>query len=169
MPMPPPSLEPETRAGMSVPAIRAGMIFSVSMNNHRESNHNADQEGTLSFAYALRAHAGGYDPVAAQRFGRETCQPLLALSTDADSRLPSPLVTVGDPGAVITSIRPARSGKGLMLRLFNVADGLVRPRLRWATSAGSVVFADPMEGALGPYDEDFELDRFEIVTLQRWR
>jgi alpha-mannosidase len=137
------------------------------MNNHWETNYKADQEGLISFAYAIRPHAGGYDPVAAQRFGRDTCQPLLVVPVEPRRRsADAPLELEGDDGVLLTSLRPSRDGQALMARLFNVADGTQRVRLRFHRPIERCWISNPMEHQVRACPETIELSRFEIVTIR---
>lgn len=141
-------------------------FWSWTMNNHWETNYKADQDGEVVFRYALRPHAG-YDPVASQRFGRGICQPLLAMTADPKTTPGQPLVRVqGDPGVVVTQIRPSRDGKAYMVRLFNVADTPQSIQLSWSRPVGETWISNPMENQLNPAPKNIELTRFEIVTLR---
>jgi alpha-mannosidase len=145
----------------------ASFLHSWTMNNHWETNFKADQEGVISFAYAIDPHAGGYDPVQAQRFGRETCQPLLVVPADSDRPVQDPpFDLVGDDGIILTSLRPSRDGRALMARFMNVADEAQRFSLRWSRPAGRSWISNPMELEVSPCPEMIELGRFEIVTLR---
>jgi alpha-mannosidase len=141
-------------------------IYSWTMNNHWECNFKADQEGEISFRYALRPHAGGYDPVEAQRFGRDVCQPLLAISADPAKGTLEPLAQLDGDGIVITSIRPCRDGTGLMVRLFNVADEKQTARLKWRRPVGTTWISTPMEDKKETAPSRIDMVPFEIVTLR---
>ena len=52
-------------------------LYSWVMNNHWFTNYKADQDGPTTFRYSLLPHKQ-YDPAAAQRFGIERSQPLVA-------------------------------------------------------------------------------------------
>ena len=54
------------------------------MNNHWHTNYKADQAGPTTFRYALLPHKQ-YDPMAAQRFGIECSQPLVAVPARGDA------------------------------------------------------------------------------------
>ena len=59
-------------------------LYSWVMNNHWHTNYRADQSGPTTFRYALLPHKQ-YDPVAAQRFGIECSQPLVAVPARGDA------------------------------------------------------------------------------------
>ena len=56
-------------------------LYSYVMNNYWETNYLAAQEGKAVFRYSIRPHRG-FDASEAERFGRERCQPLLAVPAD---------------------------------------------------------------------------------------
>ena len=141
-------------------------VHSWTMNNHWETNYKADQEGVISFVYHVRPHRGGYDAVAAQRFGREASQPLLAVAGTGTAPPSSSLFEVTGDGVVVTSVRPSRDGKALMVRLFNTADETRRTALRAAMPFAQTWLSNPMEEERGPAPEVLELVRHEVVTLR---
>lgn len=141
-------------------------IHSWTMNNHWETNYKAFQAGKITFRYALRPHAGGYDPVEAQQFGRSICQPLLAVPVDRSTKVPEPLAAVEGQGVVVTTIRPSRDGKAYMVRLFNVADGKRTARLAWGRPVDATWISNPMEEKIEKAPASIEMVPFEIVTLR---
>ncbi len=142
-------------------------LHSWTMNNHWETNYKADQEGIISFTYALRPHAGGYDPVASQRFGREICQPLLVMPVGEDSPSTAAIIELAqDSGVVVTSLRPSRDGEAFMVRLFNVSNAPVEPALDFASPDRRVWVSNPMEVPLRPCPTGLQLGRHEILTLR---
>jgi alpha-mannosidase len=142
-------------------------LHSWTMNNHWETNYKADQEGLISFAYVMQPHAGGYNPVAAQRFGRDACQPLVVAPVTSDSPFSEPpLELVGDDGIVLTSLRPSRDGRAVMARLFNVHNQAQRVSLRWSDEFAQAWISNPMEHRVSAAPETIELAGFAIVTVR---
>ena len=141
-------------------------LHSWTMNNHWETNYKADQEGLISFAYAIRPHGGGYDAASVQRFGRAICQPLLAVAGDPKTPLASSLLQVSGDGVVVTNVRPTRDGRGLTVRLFNTADGPRSAGLKWRSPYSESWLSNPMEEKLAPMPDTLNLERFEIMTLR---
>ena len=145
----------------------APFLWSWTMNNHWETNYKADQEGELIFRYALRPHTGGYNAVTAQRFGRDVCQPLLAVTVDPATEAREPLFSLsGSEGLVVTQVRPSRDGKATMVRLFNPADAPQKARLAWNRPVGTTWVSNPMEDRTALAPAELEMGRFEIVTLR---
>ena len=141
-------------------------IYSWVMNNHWETNFKADQEGLMTFRYALAPHVGGYDPVRAQRVGRELHQPLIPVAVDPARPVVEPLLGDVPEGIIVTSIRPSRDGKATMIRLFNVADKPVGVRLKWNRKAGKTWISNPMEDEVSKAPRSINMVRFEVVTLR---
>ena len=87
-------------------------------------------ESRFTFRYSLRGHGGGFDPVAAVRFGWEDNNELLPALLPAGQRggLPADLhsfVRVTDDasvyrGAILSTIKPAEE-EGLIVRLWEAA------------------------------------------------
>ena len=147
--------------------IEPGAFFwSWTMNNHWETNYKADQEGWITFRYVLRPHAGGYDAVAAQQFGRGVCQPLQVLAANPDKPAAASLLTVGDPGVIVSSVRPSRDGKALIVRLFNTTETPRETTLTWGRPMGAVSISNPMEDIVSPAAPSVALAQYEMVTLR---
>lgn len=142
-------------------------IWSWTMNNHWETNYKADQEGEIIFRYAIRPYTGGYDQVAAQRFGRAVTQPLLAVAVDPQTAVNPPLVTVNGSGSVVaTTVRPSRDTRAWLVRLFNEGTQPARATLQWHAPVGTTWISNPQEDALSPAPRAFELRPYQIVTLR---
>ena len=62
-------------------------LYSWAMNNHWETNSRVEQEGWMTFRYAVRPH-GTYDAAAAARFGVESTMPLIVAPAVGRSRPP---------------------------------------------------------------------------------
>ncbi|MGB9687970.1 polysaccharide lyase family protein [Thermogutta sp.] len=95
-------------------------ILSYVMNNYWETNYKADQEGPTLFTYFILPHRGGYDPVAATRFGIETTRPLIALVVNRNTPPELlPPVRVESGSVLPVECKMTRDGRGMILRLFN--------------------------------------------------
>lgn len=141
-------------------------LYSWTMNNHWETNYKADQEGWITFRYLLRPHSGGYDAVTAQQFGRGVCQPLVAMPADPAASAPQSLLTLDNPGIVVTSIRPSRDGKALVARFFNTTEDAREVALTWGRPMGAAWLSNPMEDVLSPAASPIQMGKYEVVTLR---
>ena len=94
-------------------------LYSWVMNNHWGTNYRQYQEGPVMFRYIVRPH-GLFNAFETNNFATGFSQPLLVRK--AAEGIPSlPFEMQGDPVTVITC-KPADSGKGIVVRLFNPAD-----------------------------------------------
>ena len=147
--------------------INPGQEFhSWVMNNHWETNYKAYQQGVFTFRYVLKPHAGGYNAVKAQRTGREVCQPLLAVNADSSCNAIDPLMKVNNDNIIITSVRPSRDGKALMVRLFNTTDEVQKVELEWGREIAKTWLSNPMEDAIEKAAKEISLVKFEVITLR---
>jgi hypothetical protein len=143
-------------------------LYSYVMNNYWFTNYKADQEGPTPFRYAVRPHAGPYDPVAAARFGVEASQPLVAVAAGADgpAEIPSRL-RVAPQEVLVTCFKPSTDGKAIIVRLFNVGEKTAEAVLTWSEPAPrnvtiSNLAEEPGEAAGGP----IEVPAMGFVTLR---
>ncbi len=94
-------------------------LFSYALNNYWHTNYKADQEGPITLRYIVQPHAGD-DIGAAKRVGLDAERPLLAAPAAA-LRGGDPVLRVGSPEIVVTSVRPSRDGRAVIARLYNAA------------------------------------------------
>ena len=69
-------------------------------------------------------------------------------------------------GVVITTIKPTRDGKDLLVRLFNTADQTVNAKLKWTHHPKATWISNPMEEKLESSDESVTMVKHEIVTMR---
>ena len=83
------------------------------------------------FRYSILPH-GPYDPAAAQRFGIERSQPLLAAAARGPAPAGRPFLELDAQNVLIASIKPSEDRQAWIVRLFNAGDQAAKPMLRWA-------------------------------------
>lgn len=105
------------------------IVFSYVMNNYWETNYKAAQEGQARFRYILRPHDGPFDPVMAERTGIEASQPLIPRRARLNSPPAQSLLSVREPGIVVTSVKRSQEDGELLVRLFNVTNQTVTPTI----------------------------------------
>ncbi len=113
--------------------LERAMLLGWVTNTYWETNFRTHQPGSVHARYRICPHAGGFDPIAAQRCGLEAAhhQPLLQHlgepaekelfpESDALLRLPETL----DPDLPIFTlhVKPARKEHGLIVKLYNAGD-----------------------------------------------
>jgi hypothetical protein len=152
-------------------------IYSWAMNNHWHTNYRADQEGPTAFRFCLQPH-GAYDPAAAARFGIECSQPLVPAPAcnagGAGEEVPAsafersvPRLRVAPSGVLVTCLKPANDGRGLIVRLFNAADAPVKATLTWSTPSPQRLYCSDLSEQPGaPVSGPIDLSGRELVTLR---
>ncbi|MEN6457747.1 MAG: glycosyl hydrolase-related protein [Thermoguttaceae bacterium] len=140
-------------------------VYSYVMNNHWHTNYRADQEGPTVFRYALQPH-GKYDPIAAQRFGLERSQPLVALPARGEAPSGKSLLAVDTPDVIVASIKPSADGKAFIVRLFGAAGRAAKANLSWATAPKAVHRSDLSEEPLEPLNGAIDVPAWGLVTLR---
>jgi alpha-mannosidase len=101
-------------------------LYSYAMNNYWMTNFKASQGGTLVFRYSITSRPGGADSSKSTRFGWEVHTPLAAfwLPEKTGGGLPGTAVsffTVDKPNVLIQAVKPAADGRGIVVRLREVA------------------------------------------------
>ncbi|NQT17516.1 MAG: hypothetical protein HQ582_32475, partial [Planctomycetes bacterium] len=139
-------------------------FYSWVMTNHWETNYRAYQEGPHRFEYTLLPHAE-YDQAAAQRGAREVTQPLVALPADPARPAVRPSLHVEGDGVVLTSLRPSRDGKALMVRVF-AASGQPERFTVGRAEPQHVYLSDPRESRGPKIAGPIDLAGYGVVTLR---
>jgi alpha-mannosidase len=103
--------------------------FSYVMNNYWHTNYKADQEGIVTFKYALRPH-GIVNDVDMEKEAQEFTQPLIGMTIKEDEKLPSALFELTNPKIVVTSLTPKEDGM-ILMRLFNPEQSVQQTKLVW--------------------------------------
>ncbi len=142
-------------------------FYSWVMNNHWHTNYRAEQSGPTEFRYVVRPH-GAYDALAAERFGVEQSQPLVAVAAAAAAPSGRPLVELDSPDVVATSIRPSADGTAWMVRLFGASGRATKTALRWGDGRPHAVWLsnlaeDRIAAVKGP---TVDVPAWGIVTLR---
>lgn len=107
----------------------SGSVFAYAMNNYWDTNYKAGQGGDFTFRYALTSHAGGFDPVAAARFGWEVANPLLTTTVPplprgepgGGNQTTVSFCTVDAPNVLVLTLKRAEDGDGWIVRLWEMA------------------------------------------------
>ncbi len=142
-----------------------GTLYSWVCSNHWPTNYKADQEGILKFRYVIRPRSGSFDAANSQRFAREIHRPLIAIKVD-DRVKPSPsLLTLSNHDVVTTTIRPAKKGNGLIVRLFNPTS---KPQSTTLTSPTrpSIFLSNVWEDRYEPVSTTIHLAPWESLTVR---
>jgi alpha-mannosidase len=141
-------------------------FYSYVMNNYWETNYKAEQEGVTRFRYSIRPHAS-FDSAAATRFGIERSQPLFVVPANSFAAQLLPSVSIEPSTVIVTLLKPAEDGKGVILRLFNACDRPQKSTIQWkGASPRQLFFSSPFEETGAQADGPVELPPWGIVTLR---
>ncbi len=141
-------------------------LYSWVMNNHWHTNYRADQEGNVTFRYAIRPHLA-YDPVAAARFGVEATEPLIPAPAAGAAAVQSPFKVEPD-GVIVTCFKPSEDGKAWIVRLFGASGQDEQARLVW-NQPTTVTYSDVTEVPGQPVPERIPVQAWSLVTLRAER
>ena len=144
----------------------AQTLFSYVMNNYWTTNYRHDQEGPVTFRYAITPHMQ-FDTAAAARFGVACSQPLLAVPVDAGAPLPRPALDMTPSDVIATSLKPAANGADRLVRLFGASEQTQRVGFTLGNGVSAEVWrtdldGEPLERAHLP----IEVKPWEIVSLR---
>jgi len=140
-------------------------LYAYLLNNYWHTNYKADQEGPLSFRFAVRPH-GPFDPVALRRFSAEQEQPLLAFAADpAAPPLAAPFV-VAPASVVVAALRPVDSGRALLVRLYNASPEPAAATLTPAAADAVLSHSDETGAAGEPVTCALAMPGFATRTLR---
>jgi len=142
-------------------------FYSYIFNNYWHTNYKAGQGGEISLRYSLRPHGGPFDPAEAKKFSMNAKQPLLAAPADLSTPPPPPLLKISPSSIVVSSLKPSRDGRALIVRLYNASDKSQRVRLEWLGLKNiRVTLSDFDEKAVQKLGRVFPLSPWEIATLR---
>ena len=142
-------------------------LYSWILNNHWHTNYKADQDGWLEFRYAVQPHAGGFDALAAARFGVERCQPLQVLPAHGPGPGAVPRLAITPNDVVVTALKPADDGRGWVVRLYGASGRDQTVRMQWSEPAPAQLFMSNLsELPLVPAPEKILVPAWGLVTLR---
>ena len=142
-------------------------LYSWILNNHWHTNYKADQDGPLEFRYAVQPHLGGFDALAAARFGVERCQPLLMAYYSGSTPASVPRLSIEPNTVIVTAFKPADDGHGWIVRLYGASGRDERVRLKWSEPAPAQTFISNLgEYPLVPAPEKLPVPAWSLVTLR---
>ncbi|MEI7525296.1 MAG: glycoside hydrolase family 38 C-terminal domain-containing protein [Mariniphaga sp.] len=127
----------------------APAIYSWVMNNHWFTNFPLTQDGPVTFRYRILPH-GGYDVAAANRFGLEQAQPLIAFAAK-NNAVSKPLFALeGAPAVTVSILKSPLSKNSVIIRLRSVSDKDEVVRLSWPAGNPTSVNLCETEEVSGP-------------------
>ena len=118
-------------------------VYSWAMNNHWHTNFPLTQDGPVAFRYRIHPH-GGYDAVAANRFGLEQAQPLVHVTADKNPDV-KPVVVVDNRAVYVTVLKSTGKDNEMIVRLRSVSDKEETVALDFPARRPSSVSLCPLE------------------------
>jgi hypothetical protein len=117
--------------------LTTGHIYAYLMNNYWHTNYLAGQGGDYSFRFSITSRPKS-DNVASARFGWAASNPLLGIVVKANPQGPLPeqptsLISVDEPGVIVTGVKEADEGHGLVVRLWEITGQATTAHLRLDT------------------------------------
>jgi alpha-mannosidase len=140
-------------------------IFSWVMNNSWHTNYKAEQEGVASFRYVLQSHKK-FDYSKAYRFGVEQSQPLLFTNSENSINIEQIVSLDQNSTIVVTSLKPSRDGRGLIVRLYNPTDNTSKTALKTAKKYSKLYLSSGDEEETKPIDNKLIFAPFEVKTIK---
>ena len=131
----------------------APAIYSWVMNNHWFTNFPLTQDGPVIFRYRILPH-GVYDVAAANRFGVEQAQPLVAFAAK-NNAVSKPLFAVeGSPAVTVSILKSAAVKNSVIIRLRSVSTKDELVKLSWPAGNPASVNLCETEEVSGPKIND---------------
>ncbi|MBK7172890.1 MAG: glycoside hydrolase [Bacteroidales bacterium] len=139
-------------------------LFSYVMNNYWHTNYKADQEGPVTFTYALIPH-GLFNLGETQRNGLAFNQPLLVLPAVGEQKK-LPLFTLSNPNVIATLVEPTQ--EGFRIRLFNAGGVPGVCKMEWNAfkPSGMVIKTHADQSIELKAGESIEFPEFGIVEVE---
>ncbi len=139
-------------------------LFSWAINNHWHTNYKADQEGLVTFRYAIRPH-GPFKPEDAQRFALEQSIPLHFGYADAGQDALQPLLAVSPSSVLVTRLRNAPTKGEFLVRLYNCSDKPVDCSLTKLPLGLSAYASDAIGNKKKPIEGPIAMAPWDVVTV----
>ena len=146
----------------------SGTIYSWALNNHWHTNFQLSQEGKITFRYRVNPHFKSYDYVAANRFGMEQYQPLVAARVGDTFKAGQLLEIDGSPAINSTVFKTSEDGKSAMLRLRSLSDQDEIVNLKWRDRTPASVHTLDIENdkPLAEIQDEVTIPAKDFVTLR---
>lgn len=114
-------------------------LYSWAMNNHWHTNYRPYQEGPTEFRFILRPHRQ-FSALDASRLAGGAVAPLLAISATGAKVQSKSILEVSSEDVLVSGLKPADAGKGLIARLFNTATEPRTVTLKWQQKSPKALF-----------------------------
>jgi len=129
-------------------ASSSSTIYSYLMNNYWHTNYKADQEGRAAFCFAIVPHAA-FRPEQAARLGRDSREPLIAMTADTASPPAATLLQVRPAEVQVVSLKPIAGSEAWLVYLYNPSGTAQKAVLAWGNADAVVVSRSDSSGRRG--------------------
>lgn len=144
----------------------SSQIFSWIMNNSWHTNYKAEQEGVAIFRYALLPHKQ-FDYLNVYKFGIEQSQPLQIVFSDGETQNNKPVIQLDENAkVVITSLKPSRDGKGMMVRFYNPTPKVNETNVNLNNKKSVLCLSSGDENEIKIIENKITLFPFEVKTIK---
>ena len=136
-----------------VPRAGSCLLLGWPLNNYWDTNFPASQPGFKRFRYELTS-TRRFDAAAAMRFGQAAATPVEyhpVLSRAAS--MAGPLLELDNPSVLLTSLRRARDGAGMLVHLTNPTAAAQTARLKLPVPWQRAFLSNALEEKLTPVAE----------------
>jgi alpha-mannosidase len=140
-------------------------VFSWVINNSWHTNYKAEQEGVVTFKYALLPHKE-FDYSAAYRFGVEQSQPLMVTFANRPGKNEVLIHLDENSSVVLTSLKPSWDGKGFIARLYNPANRGTTTTVKSGKNHSVIYLSNGDEKETKQINNKIVLAPFEVKTVK---
>jgi hypothetical protein len=141
-------------------------LYSWAMNNHWGTNYRAYQDGPTTFRFVLRPH-GRSTPADATRFSLGFSYPLLATPASGAPAPTEPLLRLDSEDVIVNSLKPADTGRALIVRLFGASGKTAPANIQWTGVKPKAVFLSGTSEKPGaPVTGPVTVPGYGLVTLR---
>jgi alpha-mannosidase len=137
----------------------SSLIYSYVMNNYWHTNYKADQEGPVTFSYAILPHAA-FAVADAVKFGVERREPLIVALADSSTPPRAPIFRFSSPGVIVSSLQPLAGGHNWLAYLYNPTGKAQKVSFQSDDRTPLVIRSSDPEGRLGDELHDFDVAAF---------
>ncbi|GJM33867.1 MAG: hypothetical protein DHS20C18_28680 [Saprospiraceae bacterium] len=140
-------------------------LFSWVMNNAWFVNYKGFQEGLITSRYRIMPHQKWSD-ADRKKFGIAQSQPLLVVPATKKATTHKPLLQIiGADEVIVTSLKPAKDGKGIIVKLLNAVDHDATFSLQWQ-SPKAVYRSNNKEAKGDQVGDNLKLSAWEFLIIR---
>ncbi len=143
-------------------------LISYALNNYWHTNYKADQEGEIELRYALFINQG-FEPPLVKTHSLEVNQPVVIWPEIQGGilEIEKPAFKIEPERVVVTRLKPAEDGRGLVFRIYNTSGQPEEVRLSGTLIENRKVYLSSLfEARLQEVSFPLKILPFAVVTLR---